>query len=139
MDNTHCMIIKRVQKHEQRQKYQKQKIFIRFLNEFSPFLKRQLCGILKKATLALFKRDLQLKHMEFQLINMVTMICRIQLVKTEEGALKLIILVLKDERKNLLEHRQSRKTNNWKPCFIKINVKCYQSRENIESRCSDAL
>lgn len=66
-----------------------------------------------------FKRNL--KHTEFLLIHILTMLCRIQHDDTGLDAVKIMILTLKT--KNILEHWQSLKTKNWRNCLINIDVR----------------
>ena len=81
--------------------------------------KKGICGEFYCTTL--FKTNLQLKHIEFLLRLMVTMLCRIRHAKTGFDASK--IMILNFRMKNILGHRQNLKTKNWSKYSTKTDLR----------------
>ena len=67
-----------------------------------------------------FKRNLQLKHIEFLLRLMTTILCWIQHTEIGLDASKIMILMFK--LKGTLVHWKSLKTKNWRHYFMKTQV-----------------
>ena len=79
-----------------------------------------ICGEFYCTTL--FKTNLQLKHLEFLLRLMMTMLCRIWHAETGFVASKIMILNLRI--KDVLVHRQNLKTKNERKYSMKADLRC---------------